>query len=264
MPEPVLAAQLVDAVRAMGVGVGTYLVVHSSLSSFGRFQGGAPAVIDALQRAVGPDGILMMPAFSYGRVPFAASTTPTIDGAVAEIFRLTPGVHRSQHPTHSVTAWGSRAEAIVASHPVENPFGTGSPLHRLAESGCGVLLIGVTHKANSLIHVAQDLARVPYLDRFRDAPVQSADGTVRTVRTRRAGCSLGFDRGAPSFVRSARIDHGPVGQAELQLFDGKALLEEARRLLVSDPFSLLCQNEGCSSCDEAKRLASGTREGSAG
>ncbi len=57
-------ADLVRDLRALGVAAGQVLMVHSSLSGLGRVLGGAPAVVRALLAAVGPDGTLVMPAFS--------------------------------------------------------------------------------------------------------------------------------------------------------------------------------------------------------
>ena len=53
--------QIVGALRNLGVSQGTILLVHSSLSSMGRVDGGANTVIDALLEALGPDGTLLMP-----------------------------------------------------------------------------------------------------------------------------------------------------------------------------------------------------------
>jgi len=55
---------LVRDLRALGVAAGQVLMVHSSLSSLGRVLGGAPAVVRALLAALGPNGTLVMPAFS--------------------------------------------------------------------------------------------------------------------------------------------------------------------------------------------------------
>ena len=60
----VTADDLARDLRAFGVPRGGVLMVHSSLSSLGRVLGGAPAVVRAFLAALGPDGTLVMPAFS--------------------------------------------------------------------------------------------------------------------------------------------------------------------------------------------------------
>ena len=50
--------------RDLGVEPGDILFVHSSLKSLGPVNGGAGTVIDALEDAVGPEGLVLMPSFN--------------------------------------------------------------------------------------------------------------------------------------------------------------------------------------------------------
>ena len=65
--EPLTQAQLEAGLRALGVDDGMALEVHSSLSAFGPVAGGAETVIAALQRVVGSEGAIVMPAFPLSR-----------------------------------------------------------------------------------------------------------------------------------------------------------------------------------------------------
>jgi aminoglycoside 3-N-acetyltransferase len=44
---------------------GERVVVHASLSAFGRIEGGAERLCHSLTEAVGPEGTLLVPAFTY-------------------------------------------------------------------------------------------------------------------------------------------------------------------------------------------------------
>jgi len=55
---------LVRGLRAVGLEAGQHVVVHSSLSRFGRVENGADDVIDALEEVITPSGTLVMPTFS--------------------------------------------------------------------------------------------------------------------------------------------------------------------------------------------------------
>ncbi|HJX87879.1 MAG TPA: AAC(3) family N-acetyltransferase, partial [Gemmatimonadales bacterium] len=63
-----LAAQLSD----LGVERGGVLLVHASMRSLGPVDGGARAMADALRDALGPEGTLVVPAFT----PENSDTSP--------------------------------------------------------------------------------------------------------------------------------------------------------------------------------------------
>ncbi len=176
-----LSALFHDA-QTLGIGAGCLLNVHSSLSQIGWVAGGAQAVIAALQEVVGPTGTLMMPAhtghlsdpgnWSSPPVPeqwwqiirdempaFDPALTQTRNmGVVAETFRTYPAVLRSPHPWVSFTARGPHAVELTAEHPLEIMFGDPSPVAKLYELNGFVLLLGVDHANNSIIHLAEDRA----------------------------------------------------------------------------------------------------------
>ena len=54
------SGDLVDDLRRLGVQAGDVVMVHASLRAIGPVTGGADAVLDALEAAVGEDGTLLM------------------------------------------------------------------------------------------------------------------------------------------------------------------------------------------------------------
>jgi aminoglycoside 3-N-acetyltransferase len=156
--------QIQDVLLRSGMKVGNHLLVHSSLRQVGPIDGGADALIDALLETVGSEGTLAMPAFNYTRplpVPyFDVRSTPSRAGILTEIYRKRPETLRSLHPTHSVAAQGRRAAEFLADHLKYMAFGVGSPIDRMMQAGGYVLLIGVTHLANSCIHIGESYSGV--------------------------------------------------------------------------------------------------------
>ena len=59
---PITAEMLRAALSAAGVGDGSVIIVHSSLSRLGWVVGGAHTVVNALLHQVSPTGTVVMPA----------------------------------------------------------------------------------------------------------------------------------------------------------------------------------------------------------
>jgi aminoglycoside 3-N-acetyltransferase len=153
-PVTITRGDIVDALREAGVDRAPGVFVQTAMSAFGHVEGGAATVLEALDETLRPDALLVMPAFSLAGdtseypdvVEFDVRATPSLMGAITERFRRAPGVVRSLHPTHSVSARGPGADELVAAHAdAETPFGPGTPFARMVERdllqvwfGCGV------------------------------------------------------------------------------------------------------------------------------
>ena len=120
-------AELAQVLHRVGLREGDSTLVHSSFDAFEGFDGKPSDVIEVLKEAIGPRGLLMMPTipFSGTAIDWARShplvdlrRTPSRMGLISEIFRRSPDVIRSVHPTHPVAAWGAQAAECVAGHPL--------------------------------------------------------------------------------------------------------------------------------------------------
>lgn len=233
------------------LSAGMKVAVHSSLSSLGYVEGGALTVISVLRDIITPSGLIMMPTFTYGRQPYDPAVTVSYTGIIPETFRKIEGVERSGHPTHSYCAWGKGAQDILSGHEVEEPFKKGTPLNKFALQGGFVLLLGVTHTANSLIHVAQEAAQLAYLDRPKKVLLRKGEGFIE-VTARRAGCSLGFDKIAPFLDVDNLVSKYRVAGAEVLFMKAKDVLEKCVKTLKENPFLLDCANPDCFACNEMR------------
>jgi aminoglycoside N3'-acetyltransferase len=119
------------------------------------YKGSAKDLVTALADFCGPNRTLVMPSFVMGGRTFDASTyfrnrpfdvrrTPSEIGLVAEVFRRTPQVLRSLHPTCSVCALGPLARELTTGHHIsrtgmspDSPFGV-MTRQRTAILGLGV------------------------------------------------------------------------------------------------------------------------------
>ncbi len=252
-------ADLVCHLRALGVHDGDQLAVHSSMKALGWVEGGAPAVLRALQTTVGPNGTLLMPTMTPPMARFVLTETPSYTGLLTETLRRSPGAVRSRHPTHSATVWGRDAAAIASGHPEATALGIGSPFHRLAERGGKVLLLGVDCRRNSLIHVGEALSRPPYFGvvlypgYHRDLLMVLPDGREVVVPPRdNPGCSGGFNVVQDELASRGQLATGTVGDARSYLMLGEHVLQATRDLLARDAAALLCDDPGCAFCSAAR------------
>lgn len=249
---PVTRSEIRGGLRGLGVESGASLVVHSSLSSLGRVDGGADAVVDALLDAVGPEGTLAMPTFTQYDEPYDPDGSPSTTGAVTEAFRMRDATDRSDHPTKSVAAAGPDTAALLAGHEPMNSLGPDSPIHRLLRQGGHVLLLGVDHTSNSAIHVVERLSGVPYRDQRAETSVRTGDGDASDVVVNQVHCSRGFETLAPLLRHTGAVSFGQIGEAEARRIDGAALLDCGADLLEADPGALLCSVPDCGRCQYAR------------
>jgi aminoglycoside 3-N-acetyltransferase len=252
----------------LGIKPGDKLMVHSSLRSIGHVIGGADTVIDAVLESIGEQGLLMMPTFSYsyekgnGTGPFNKRISPSRTGYITEVFRKREDVVRSDHPTHSVSAVGKNAKYYIAGHEeTKGAFDNDTPLHKLALDKGRILLIGVGHEANSTIHVAEFLARLPFLDLPNRSSygngflVQRDDGSIEKIPfpLKLSGCSHGFGKVDDIKGIEEIQKTGYIGEAHSRLIEALPLISLLIGILKEKPDFLLCDNEECEGCSRRRK-----------
>jgi aminoglycoside 3-N-acetyltransferase len=251
-PAPVTVDSIAADLRDLGLGVGDTVLVHTSLSNLGWVCGGAPAVVDALQRVL-TDGTLVMPTHSpdvsnpewwenppvpedwYGTVretmpAYRPAVTPTRGmGAVAECFRSYPGVERSAHPMHSFAAWGTDRAFVTDGHTLDDSLGEDSPLARVYDRDGRVLFLGTTHATNTSLHLAEYRADLG-LERESKGSAVVRDGDREWVTFEDLAiddedfpeCGAAFEAAHPEAV-----SRGEVGVAECALLDQRPMVDFA-------------------------------------
>jgi len=79
---------------------------------------------------------------------------------LTEYLRSWPGAERSNHLDVSFAAVGPLAAWLTGDHPLDDPFGQGSPIDKLCKARGQVLLLGAGFDCLTLIH-AETMARIP-------------------------------------------------------------------------------------------------------
>ena len=157
--------------REIGVRRDATVLVHTSMRVLGAVEGGCDGLIDAFKSYL-TDGLFIVPTHTWANVgsknPIydVRSTEPCI-GALPTVAAFRSDGVRSLHPTHSVAAFGRRAEEFVRGE--ENAVSPGTPggvWARLYDEGATILLLGVGLDRNTYIHAVDEMLGIE--GRLRD------------------------------------------------------------------------------------------------
>lgn len=253
-------AELVAGLARLGIAKGDAVFVHSSLKSLGHVDGGAPTLVQALQEAVGPQGTLVVPTYympggtirATCRMPdyvFDVRSHGTNIGRLPKAFLDTPGIHRSVHPTHSVSAWGRHAAYLTeAHHRAPSIFGEGSPWQRFIDlENAKVLGLGISMGPVTFYHVledamgdsfpvhvwAEDSYRLPCIDqagKLCEVPIRPFDPDLvpqRIDHRSREDLRAYF---MEEFKRSGLLHQGQVGEAKSWWIPARGFFEHLQLL----------------------------------
>lgn len=159
-------AELMGALRSIGIKRGDALMVHSGFNRTTGFTGSPNEFIDVLLEVVGPEGHLLMvsmpymsSAYEYLRQDKIFDVRKTIShmGIVSETFRRRNGVLRSQHPTHPILALGPKAAWLVGDHEkCLYPCGLGTPFDKLFQLGGKLLFVDVSFFTMTFFHYLEE------------------------------------------------------------------------------------------------------------
>jgi len=157
-----------DQLFALGIVPGDVVLIHSSMKALKTDQ--TPEVfLKELMSVLTCESTLLMPALTYDTVTpdqpfFSATDSEPCVGILPRTFAKMDGVERSLHPTHSVCAWGAKAELLTRDHILDDtPVGPHSPFMLLAKSGGKILFIGDILHACTLMHGIEEIVNAPYV-----------------------------------------------------------------------------------------------------
>ncbi len=247
----VARAHIADGFHALGLNAGDAVLVHSSLKSFGRVDGGADTVIDGILDALGPDGTLIVPTLtgheelSPENPPhFDLRTQPCWTGVIPETVRLRPEAVRSTHPTHSCAALGRDAEELTRHHHLSpTPCGTTSPYFRVAMAGGTIAMVGCTLSSCTTCHTVEELANVGYHLQEKVTFGTCIDRHGVLVETpcllhSYAGPERDFPALEPPLVEKGLMRVGTIGACTVRLINALGLIETAFDKIRFDPYYL--------------------------
>jgi len=221
--------------KELGLNNGDIVILHSSLSSCGKVQGGAEAVVAAFLEVLGKDGTLVVPVFgNFGVIPKAVAS---LAGAV-----------RSVHGCASIAAVGASAEQICRDHwKAETAHGKDTPYTRIADMGGYVCLLGVDQDRNTTLHSPEALLELPYLSDKTcvfETPEEQIEKTWKYFPGPHRNF-IGLDK---TFRDSGKMKIGRIGNSVVRLIRSRYLLDICLELGKRNPAFVLCGNPRCPDC----------------
>ena len=219
---------------------GAIVLMHSSLRSIGKVEGGAEGLLDMLIEHFTRDGgLFCVPTHTWHNLGKEITLDMDSDESCLSAFagvaiRDGRGI-RSENPCHSMVVFGDRekAEAFVQGEPfVSTPTAPESCYGKLIEMGGFVLLAGVGQNKNTCLHTVDEMLQIP--NRMGDAPVPMAvkkNGHIIKRELRLfytdyiEDISLRFWKYETAFRYHRCITDGFLGNAPVQFCDAKKMKE---------------------------------------
>jgi aminoglycoside N3'-acetyltransferase len=157
---------MVAGLKSAGLAAGDLVIVHTSLSAFGKVQGGPDTLIDAILDVLAPAGTVIFPTFAGVKLDHLELTpqqNPAYTGIVPVTASRRPGFVNSTHPFYACCGHGPLAQEICQFNDRRIfPSAKDKFIYRMGELGGKVLLLGVTHDNNSAVHLVEEFSRVEY------------------------------------------------------------------------------------------------------
>lgn len=226
-------ATLVAQLRALGLGAGDVVMLHTSMRKVGPVDGGALGLLAALREVVTDDGTLLMVLSATEDVPFDKLTSPvdTDDmGVFAEVFRTFEGVGVNNHAADRFAALGTDAAFLLEPTPLHDYHGPGSVLDRFTQRRGRVLRLGANVDTVTLTHYAEYLCDVPDKIRARRRYVR-ADTGEQFIDSLDDTDGIAVWSGGDYFPQifldhraSGAVRTGPVGHCDAELLEAPAFV----------------------------------------
>ncbi len=240
---------LLTQLEALEINPAGTLMVHLSYKAIGEVDGRGDTVLDALTEYM-KAGLLVLPAHTWANVNVYNPVmdvlyTPTCVGILTDMFRHHPGVHRSLHPTHSLSAFGKDAIEFTSGEEKSNtPCGKNGAYYKLWQRDAQILLIGVNFTRNTYIHGIEewDGAEGILTPQAKDLYVINQQGQRLYTPQYRHCSALGsetFTKLEPQAIQQGVLTLGRFGNATARLMNAVPLRNMVAPLLQADPTYLL-------------------------
>jgi aminoglycoside 3-N-acetyltransferase len=244
-----------DGLRSIGVKPGSVVLVHPDAIVAAQFpdmpnEQRLDLLIEAIDAAIGGDGTLVMPTFSYSFTKgeaFDICNTPSAVGMVTERFRTQPGVRRTADPIFSFASRGPCAQELRAI-PVKECFGAESVFAALHRLNADIIDLGCSMtQGGTFVHYIETAHGVDY--RYEKAfsgnivsPGQTSEcSVVYNVRDLARRSDADLRRLQKRLADEGKLRTAEVGRSRIIAVTANDLFDTAWKMLDEDPVSLIAE-----------------------
>ena len=240
--------------KRIGIKRDDTVLVHTSMRSLGEVEGGCDGLIDAFKSYL-TDGLFLVPTHTWSNVGksqtvYDVSTTVPCIGALPTVAAFRKDGVRSLHPTHSVAAFGKRAEKFVKGEELAtSPCFAGGVWRRLYDEKAKILMIGVGLNRNTFIHAIDEMIDLP--DRLAppiDLTVIDYNGKQYSLTYQKHGKNTGssnFEVYRKPLEALGALKNDKLGDAAVGIFDAVKGTEIIKKLWSKADYNL---------CEELKDI----------
>ena len=240
--------ELIEQIKNMGIKPSDTVIIHSSMKSIGDVEGGADTVIDAFKDYLAEEGLLLIPALTYKETRKTLlfdieNTVPCIGIIPTLAIKRKDGI-RSINPTHSIMAFGKKAEEYVAGEEnLISPTAKGGCFDRLADVNAKILLIRVGQERNTFIHAIDEINNLHRVsNKVYQIKTKLKDGSIIDTPHHPLNHTkedLSVSHHFPKFERilfqKGAIKYNTFGDAKVQVCDAKRMKEVIEELIRLNP-----------------------------
>ena len=238
---------LIKDIENSGIRRGGTLLIHSSMKSIGKVEGGADTVLDAFIEYM-KDGMLLFPTHSWSDKNLVGGIydpkiEPACVGILPNLFMKREGVIRSMHPTHSVAALGKRAkEYVLRDEDVYTPCPRHGCFGGLYDEGAQLLFLGASLKTNTFIHSLEEYHNIPNRinSKTRRIKLIYENGDIREIDFAGHYSTLGdvsqnYDKLLNPMLKKGFAKETKIGDALSYVVEVKPMADWVIRLLWENP-----------------------------
>ena len=229
-------ASIIEQLKSLGVPQDRPIMVHTSLKAVGEVEGRAQGLLDALIEHVTADGgLLVIPTHTWANfyelkksITLDLNNDKTCVGTFPNVAVDDLRGVRTLNPTHSVMVFGQKDKVesfIFGEDKMDTPTNPNGLHGKIFDVDGKVLLIGVGHNKNTILHCVEEILDTPnrLSTDYAKMGIKLRDGVVieRRCRYMKADgtddVSMFFPKYEPAFRYHGAIKDGFIGNAKTQL-----------------------------------------------